>query len=241
MKKVKHLIVAILFLTTYMPFATAQKQAWHWYFGYNAGIDFSSGAPGVVTNGAINCLEGVASMSDSLGNLLFYTDGRNVYDATHNNMPNGFNLLGHTSSTQSAVIVKKPGANNLYYIFTMDYNHDGLSAGDGFNYSIVDMNLNGSLGDVVTANMPIRANVFEKICATKHGNNMDYWIMINDWIDDDIYAYLLDSTGLNLTPVISNAGPFHGQDIGQSAGYFKANRQGNKLALALWAKTRLIF
>ena len=42
--------------------------------------------------------------------LLFYTDGMTVYNKNHVIMPNGNFLTGHSSSSQSGVIVKKPGS-----------------------------------------------------------------------------------------------------------------------------------
>ena len=50
----------------------AQKEATHWYFGINAGLDFSSGVPVPDTNGSLITLEGCASISDAFGSLLFY-------------------------------------------------------------------------------------------------------------------------------------------------------------------------
>ncbi|MEO8087257.1 MAG: PKD domain-containing protein [Bacteroidota bacterium] len=209
----------------------AQKEAWHWYFGGNAGIDFSSGTATLVT-GALNTYEGCASISDTNGSLLFYTDGLSVYDRNHIQMPNGFGLFGDPSSTQSSIIIRLPGSSTIFYIFTVDYNL-GIN---GFCYSTVDMTLNLGFGDVTTKNSPIRTPVYEKLTAVKHGNNIDYWILINDWTTDDIYSYALTSAGLNTIPNVSGLGPFHNLWIGATAGYFKANRQGNKLALAMWDK-----
>ena len=44
---------------------------------------------------------------------MFYTDGRYVYNKMHNVMPNGSGLMGHSSSTQSAIIVLQPGTYNV--------------------------------------------------------------------------------------------------------------------------------
>ena len=213
----------------------AQKEAWHWYFGNNVGIDFSSGIP-VLTNGSLSTYEGSATISDSSGSLLFYTDGRVVYNRGGLLMPNGYGLLGDSSSTQSSLIVPLPGSSSIYYIFTVDFNQNGLSNGNGFQYSIVDMSLNNGYGDVTTKNVLIRLPVYEKLTAIKHSNNSDYWILINDWQSDAIYAYLLSPSGLNLSPVISPIGPFHMGNYSNTGGYFKASKQGNKIALALWAK-----
>ncbi len=72
-----------------------QGQSWYWYFGYGAGVNFpNGGAPVAVTNGMTNVLEGVATISDAAGNLLFYTDGSTVWNKLHAVMCNGTGLLG---------------------------------------------------------------------------------------------------------------------------------------------------
>src|SRR2546421_1458715 len=102
-------------------FSFGQKEANIWYFGKNAGVDFSSGAPVAITNGKLNTDEGCATICDkTTGQLLFYTDGITVYDRTHTAMPNGTGLKGNKSSTQSSVIVPKPGSATQFYIFTVD-------------------------------------------------------------------------------------------------------------------------
>ena len=94
--------------------ATAQSPADWWYFGHNAGVEFQSGNPVGVTDGQLFTTEGCASISDPLGDLLFYTDGSTVWDKLHNIMPNGLGLLGNSSATQSAIIVPAPGNPDEY-------------------------------------------------------------------------------------------------------------------------------
>jgi hypothetical protein len=85
------------------------------YFGYNAGMRFDvNGNVTALEDGKLETNEGCATISDELGNLLFYTDGRTVYDRNHKIMPNGnyvagTGLFGDPSSTQSAIIVPKLG------------------------------------------------------------------------------------------------------------------------------------
>jgi len=64
--------------------------------------------------------EGCSVLSDSNGALLFYTVGRTVWNKFHQVMKNGTGLPGHSSSTQSALIVPKPGSEYIYFIFTND-------------------------------------------------------------------------------------------------------------------------
>ena len=156
----------------------AQKEASNWYFGYNAGIRFlDDGTIEPLAGNAMQTLEGCSSISDANGNLLFYTDGRNVWDKNHVIMPNGnyaagTGLHGDPSSTQSAIIVPKKGSPNIYYIFTVDEPHHQNAAAypnqftgaytnpsgsvpaddDGFNnglnYSVVDLSLTGANGSI---------------------------------------------------------------------------------------------
>lgn len=105
-----------------------QGEANNWYFGRNAGITFNTNPPSPNTNGALNTLEGCSSISDTGGNLLFYTDGRTIWDRNHNIMPNanyfgGTGLHGDPSSTQSGLIVPHPTLSDLYYVFTVDEPH----------------------------------------------------------------------------------------------------------------------
>jgi hypothetical protein len=87
-----------------------QKEANIWYFGTKAGISFRTSPPTALTNGQMTTTEGCATISTFAGRVLFYTDGINVWDSTHSIMPNGSGLKGHSSSTQSAIIVPRQTA-----------------------------------------------------------------------------------------------------------------------------------
>src|SRR4051812_40044168 len=99
MKKLLLMLSTIAFLTP----AFSQHQTDNWFFGVNAGINFSTGAAVDFNGSALNTTEGCSSMSDAAGNVLFYTDGVSVWNKNNQVMPNGTGLLGSTSSTQSAL------------------------------------------------------------------------------------------------------------------------------------------
>ena len=102
-------IVSVLFMLTQAP-VFSQNEANVWYFSEYAGVDFNSGVPVALTDGAMDTREGCATISDASGNLLFYTDGITVWNKIHEVMDNGTGLLGHSSATQSGVIIPKPGS-----------------------------------------------------------------------------------------------------------------------------------
>ncbi len=49
-----------------------------------------------------------ASISDSLGNLLFYTDSKVIYDRLNRPTPNGVGVYGDAPIIQGTIIVKLP-------------------------------------------------------------------------------------------------------------------------------------
>ena len=211
----------------------AQKEMNHWIFGQRVHLDFTSGTPVQITGTPLNQIEGTAVISDANGDLLFYTDGQTIWTATHTVMSNGTGLLGHSSSSQSALIIPWPGNPDLYYVFT--------SAEQGGNgsiyYSVVDMSLNGGAGGVVAAskNTQLLQPCTEKLTAVKHCNGTDFWFITRGWNNNEFYAYLVTTAGINTTPVVSHS-PYNlgtaAASIGNPAkiGYIKASPSGTRIA-----------
>ncbi|MBL4652448.1 MAG: hypothetical protein JKY53_06220 [Flavobacteriales bacterium] len=211
--------------------STAQKQGNIWYFGKFAGLDFNSGSPTAIYDSAMETREGCSAISDSLGNLLFYTNGVKVWDRNHQVMPNGGGLYGSSTTTQSALIVKKPLSDSIYYVFTVapEANPSGL------NYSVVDMSLNNGFGDVVTKNEKLWGPIAEKLVATIHSNGFDIWIGVHDFGNSDFLFFLLSDQGISPTPVITSIGSAHdgGGLISKTLGQMKTSKSGSKLGLVL--------
>lgn len=208
----------------------SQNQTSKWLFGQYTGLDFLTSPPSVIT-GSMYTSEGCASMSDNAGNLLFYTNGVQVWDQTHTTMANGNNLLGHTSTTQSSMIVKQPGNNNLYYIFTLDE----LGYSNGLRYSVVDMNLAAGMGSVTIKNVPLYTPSTEKMAAVKHCNKTDTWIVTHEWGTNVFKSFLLNASGVAQPPVNSAVGITHigGDSQYAKIGSMKISPNGKKLGICL--------
>ena len=238
--KIRYWIVLILNVTVFSTISFAQKEGNTWYFGENAGLDFNGGSPVALIDGALVTREGCAAISDEIGNLLFYTDGTTVWNRNHVQMPNGFGLMGNSSSTQSALIVRKPGSNNIYYIFTTPAQVN-LNGSNGFRYSTVDMSLQNGLGDVVSKNTLLYQPVTEKLTAVRHANGCDIWVIAHEWNTNGFRAYPVSNSGVNTSPVVSTTGAVHsGGTIGtfpntNTVGQMKVSPDGSKLALAIHA------
>jgi gliding motility-associated-like protein len=221
--KLRYLFLAFFLLTS--SFLVAQKEANIWYFGSKVGLDFNSGVPVALNDGKTVAQEGVATISNSNGNLLFYTDGITVWNRQHQVMVNGTGLLGHTSSTQSGVIVPMIGDPSRYYIFTMV----DVSGTSGLHYSVVNMNLDNGNGDVEVKNIPLMSNATEKLAAVRHCNNRDIWVIVHH--EGSYYSFLVSPSGVSLTPVISNTGSF--VVATNNYGYLKPSPDGRKIASAV--------
>ncbi|MGX1025089.1 hypothetical protein ACSSV5_002265 [Psychroflexus sp. MBR-150] len=130
-----------------------------------------------------------------------------------------------------------------------DTNQSVPQADDGFNngfaYSVVDMSLNGGLGNVVPNQKNIELVTYdpnnsedvkykcsEKITAVRGENCNSIWVITH--FKDTFYAFFIDENGLNETPVTSQVGPFVSTDSYRRAaiGYLKASPNGDKLITA---------
>lgn len=231
LKKIKMKIINQLFLFTILVLCSnsfAQKQNNQWRFGRFGAIDFNTVPPSFVNGCPISTIEGSASVADRItGALLFYTNGGTVWNANNQVMPNGTGLLGGDpillSSTTAAVIVPKPGNCHLYYIFTVDE----IGSNNGVRYSVVDMTLNGGLGDIVAG----QKNIFlyqtgkEKLEVVPASDGLSFWLIACS-INDEFVSFKIDNAGIQATPVVSAVL----QNTPYPAGHMKINRQFNKIA-----------
>ncbi|MBK7109229.1 MAG: T9SS type A sorting domain-containing protein [Bacteroidetes bacterium] len=214
----------------------------NWTFGDGTGLFFSEDTI-IPFESSISGFEAQASISDSSGNLLFYTNGQNVWNREHELMPNGTGLkIGKlspdsafgSSITQGVIILPMPLSERMYYIF---YNKDNALE-NGLDYCVVDMDAESGLGDVIEKNITILERpTTEKMQAVQHANGRDWWLMIHssiiitdeDW-PDYITTFLITPSGIE--------GPFDQEpgfetvddDNYNGLGQMKFNRQGNMLA-----------
>jgi len=232
----------------------AQKENYNWMFGQQAGItwnvlrDFDatgvfgtssktlSDLPSVISPRVqISTSEGCFSMSDAYGNILFYSDGRIVKNRNNGTMPNGSNLNGHASSAQSGIIIAHPIDKNKYIAFTLGYN-----VFDNFSYSVIDMELDNGLGDVIVGppsqkNIPLTGHMGllgESFTAVrKSADKREFWIVAigrNHGVGAYLNVWEVTTAGVNTNCLRSILIPDR-TNVGTSAiGYLIFNNQGNR-------------
>jgi hypothetical protein len=223
----KRIYLIILLLTCRICDAQNQGITNWWVLGYESywgapfghtTFDFFSGAPVISPDSLEMDFERTAAnISDSLGNLLFYTNGYYIADATGDTMQNGNNIsptgfyaLWHEGLTipQACLIIPKPGASNIYYLFhsTVD-NAPNYNKAFQLYTSTIDMTLNGGLGAVINKNSILLQDTLNpgKITACRHANGFDWWVIVQRVNSNIYYEFLVTSTGIS-SPIVQNIG-----------------------------------
>lgn len=211
------LAVTILFFSNVL---IAQNHGRFWYFGENAGLDFSTSPPTALNNGILSTFESCSAISDDLGNLLFYTDGTTVWNANHVSMLNGAGLNGNASSAQQ-LIIRNRVTTNEFFVLT-------VSGANGLSYSVVDMLGDGGLGEVDSnrKNIPINSSTHEKVTAYVNPQAAVNWIITFE--DGVYYSYRILNGVINITnPVISNLPST--SVLMDARGMLKLSPDGNKI------------
>lgn len=200
------------------------------YFSQEGYVKLANNAAIAENNIPQNLVEGVATVSNIDGNLLFYNIEGTVYNRFNEVMPNGSGLQG--SSTTQTLIVPAPGTcKSKFYLFTT-----GAANSTGLFYSVIDMSLDDGKGDVVDKETPIAPGVIvnEKMTAVPHCNGTDLWVLFQEASTNDIWTLRINtnthlsptSTGI-MTPSVSTT-----TSVASHAGVMKASPTGDKIAIA---------
>ncbi len=181
----------------------------NWVFGDQAALNFNTSPPGFFQS-HMTTVEGCSSISDAAGNLLFYTKGSRIWDRNGNVMPNSVGMLGnggltnpdYGSSHEGVSIIKSAANAHQYYVFCTDAN-EALT--HKLYYSVVDMSLNGGMGDVAPTqkNIVLIDSVMECIETAVNGSCSGYWVVAHKYSGLDFLAFQIDANGVNPSPVVS--------------------------------------
>ena len=213
---VKHLYLFGLFFS--LPFFCFSQGEWNnWVFGKHAEINFTSGAPVPIStvSSLFNEFGAGLTVSDSIGNILFYGENsiykyEYIYNRNNVRMPNGNLYYGNEINNLNPLFVVPNLTNDsLYYIFSLVNPYPGPGPG-GLYYSVLDMRLDGGLGDINPSQSFIRiynsSNARNVMTGTRHHNNKDAWIVLHKLTGSNEYlSYHISSAGIDTIPVVSQS------------------------------------
>lgn len=240
---------------------SAQKHDYNWVAGYefnapepfsNMRIDFNFSPPKVFKeNLKMNFQFTNGSFSDSLGNLLFYTNGIRIFNKNHQLMDGGDTINPGAAwnnsqeygygTTYPVVALPLPKADNIYYMFHTDVHLGGIvtqAFTKHFYYTLIDMKANNGMGKVLAKNQVLMEGEIMWPAFVKHGNGRDWWIMGMQRADTKHYLYLLSPQGIT-GPYIQDIGPpfvpteYEGESLFSEDGHCFL-RHDSKTALRLY-------
>lgn len=206
----RRLLFAFFLFSTCL--ANAQELSRHnWYFGNSTRairFDRTTNAAELI-NKNLNQPFGIGGSGVATDhtnrNLLFYTDGANIYDANGQVMPNGAALGGASVTNQPVALCPVPGQTNQFFVFTRD-------GGGTVTMSTVDMTQFGNslfpapaTGDVVTRNQPVGtglANRSEAMLLVSSPLDSAYWLITHEAATANYTVTEISEAGITNTTFI---------------------------------------
>ncbi|WP_425392263.1 PKD domain-containing protein [Ekhidna sp.] len=210
-----------------LEYGVSNQTSNQWYFGEQAGIEFTGGATAILDGNQQDALEGCATISDVNGDLLFYTNGFTVWNRDHDVMVNGDTIGGEQLSAQNSLIMPFGGDQTMFYIFTTErvYGDDEYA----LRYSIVDMKEDEARGKVIVKNVKLMENSTERITGSGFtGNDL---IMAHEFGNNSFRAFQTSAAGLS-GAIFSPTGAVHEfmQEL-SATGYMKISPTLNQIAV----------
>lgn len=177
-----------------------------WYFGNRSVINFGvSGSARTLSLNPqnISVLEGSTVVTDTSGELQFYSNGQTIWNKNNQAMPNGSGLLAAPSATQTVASFPSLSRPGVYFVV-----HNGgafETGGSGpLRYSEVDMSLDGGLGDVTNGVKNILLDggantATEGLIAVPNSDATGFWVITatgaNEVSNNNIVAHEFDGDG----------------------------------------------
>lgn len=144
-------------------------------------------------------------ISDSSGRLLCYSNGDNLYNKNYEVIENGDDfykggnqIQGYPFSQSYLLLPLPSNVNWVIHLYGEPKIVHLLAAYIKFRYAIVDMNLNGGLGKVITRDIKVGTDTptIGQITAVRHGNGRDWWVLVPRYEGNVFCKFLLTPDGL---------------------------------------------
>ncbi|BDS10713.1 T9SS type A sorting domain-containing protein [Aureispira anguillae] len=207
------LIISLFYFSN----AIAQKHDNIWLVGNSdpsTQIEFNATSFTIdtINKGGMEAFRAMTSICDSLGNLLFYTNGISVHNHQYQLMQNGDTLNpGPISDSwyntgyptcNNVIILPHPVQVNKYYIFHQSITYPSQIAGfaEHLYYSLVDMNANNGLGKVEVKNQILVSDSLSmgQVHTVKHANGRDWWLIQGKGKSIGFYTFLIHENQITL-------------------------------------------
>jgi len=191
-----------------------------WIFGTDSSIqpgvdgvllDFSTSPPSVsYQSKPIEMYITDASICDTAGNLILYTNGLEIADRKHKILANSSTFYSGEflkglglAMCQGVLILPVPKSDSLFMVI-----HPLVSASNDIfavksykmQYTLVNMEMKNGDGAAVILNQTIVPDTIDNgmLTACRHANGRDWWILLPKLASNIYYRLLLDPSGLHV-------------------------------------------
>jgi hypothetical protein len=217
-------LLLLFFLAPFVIFA--QKHDYQWVMGYgNPNNNDTSGVFGGMflnfeqlpfrvykKNLSMNFGNFCSICSDSIGDLLYYSNGIRIYNDDHSLMENGDTINPGSLSIWNnfkdsgypnpigGFSIPKPGKYNQYYLFhsAASFVNNNLLITPLY-YSLIDLSINNNLGKVLEKNIVLVESMDVDIIwpsFVKHANGRDWWLIAGVENTPKIIKFLITEVGI---------------------------------------------
>ncbi len=179
----------------------AQYRNSNWTFGDSCGVRFNAAGIDSFYTTSVKSRGTCASISDSLGNLLFYAASPKlsfwqtgiyaqgvVYNKNHQEMQNGDSVLS-SNWYNEMTIIPYPGEASKFILFSCGITPN---LNPGLRYSVIDLSFNNGLGKVIQKNIFVDTNTLcDGMVAVQHGNGRDWWLLYRRFNNSNQFLKIL--------------------------------------------------
>lgn len=227
-------VPSLLFLLLVLAHPTKAQRNNNWIIGNGVNIKKSRNSVSTQPVPSFRAFEGCGTVSNQqTGELLFYTNGVNIWNRDFALMPNGDSLASGLSSTQTGLILPIPGGESQYAVFSTPEFFSQY--GEALSYSVVDMNLDNGLGNVVEGkkNVPLLSTSCEALTYTLNSDSSAYWLITHERRTNRFVSLKIDKYGIGVDTVYSPIGRKWGEiRAAEWQAYMKISPDGTKLAVS---------
>lgn len=226
-------ILLLLLGITFAALVQAQNFTRHnWYFSNNdQSLTFgkASGSASFLDQGKIaqtNTGEKITVTDPTSGDLLFYSDGINIYDGTNSIMQNGDGLIT-ANDIQALSVSPVPGLLNQFYLFQRN-------AAGTILFTVIDMNRQGNRANGPPAGVVTQKNAVTPIInrgggmiSIASGDLSQFWLITQNSVNGNFEIHEVP----NLSGTFDPQGAPTALAINIQAAYLSFNPSGTQLAI----------
>jgi gliding motility-associated-like protein len=171
---------------------------------------------------------------DSLGNLLFWSNGKQILNDQNEELYDG---LGGSPSAKNQVVVRRPNSDSLYDLFYPQFISGNDVSDNKLFHATVAYNPLDFTVSVVEEDIEILKPSTERVVAIRHCNGVDWWIVGRQFYSNRYSAFKLTEAGIVDTVHTFIGDTLFGETRAELFGELSASPDGSMIVHSNYAYT----